>query len=419
VAAQTHVGARILSGRLHDSDTKFLEHAKRVANKRQKKKHRLEVLEKESLLQCNERWDLAKRQEDDTDEDDDEDPAQPIFGEPDDIDTDSIANDIAFMETHDLDEPRCSTKNFVQLAEMLLCFHAFYKRGRLWKTNDKDAPKQLDSALRRMMLQLTSTLNRGEGTMNWNIQKVHEILHLPMQMCEYGSASNYDAGIGESGLKHWAKRPARRALKGSIEVFTSSTACRVHEGLVIAKAANCLGLSSSNKRNVHNVSSLAFSSIHNWEGKAGNHVGKPKYIIKVDRYEDEMDPFFVAEWLTSEKSETLPDAILEIFFEEYFQNRSAQEIMPNILGYTEYALPSGDIIRSHPNYGGKGALYDWAIILDPSDRYDYLLGTRIPQLLDEDNTPCLSKVESNHPKHVPGRIIAYSVTLKQAMIWRL
>jgi hypothetical protein len=37
------------------------------------------------------------------------------------------------------------------------------------------------------MLQLTSTLNRGEGTMNWNIQKVHEILHLPMQMSEYGS----------------------------------------------------------------------------------------------------------------------------------------------------------------------------------------------------------------------------------------
>jgi hypothetical protein len=131
---------------------------------------------------------------------------------------------------------------------MLLCFHAFYKRGTLWKSNDKDAPKQLESALRRMMLQLTSTLNRGEGTMNWNIQKVHEILHLPMQMSEYGSPSNFDAGIGESGLKHWAKRPARRALKGCIEVFTSSTACRVHEGLVIAKAANCLGISSPKKK---------------------------------------------------------------------------------------------------------------------------------------------------------------------------
>jgi hypothetical protein len=141
---------------------------------------------------------------------------------------------------------------------MLLCFHAFYRRGNFWKINDKDAPKQLDSALRWMMLQLTSTFNQGDGTMNWNIQKVHEILHLPMQMAEYGSA-NYDAGIGESGLKHWAKRPATRALKGLIEVFTHSTASRVHEGLVISKAANCLGICSSKKRNVHNVSSYLYN----------------------------------------------------------------------------------------------------------------------------------------------------------------
>jgi hypothetical protein len=153
MAAQTHMGARILSGRLHDSDTKFLDHAKSVANKRRKKKHRLEVLEKENVLQCNERWDLQNQPEDDTsDDEDEEDSSMPLFGHPDDIDTDSMVNDFIFMETHNLDEPRCSTKNFVQLAEMLLCFHAFYKRGNFWKINDKDAPKQLDSALRRMML---------------------------------------------------------------------------------------------------------------------------------------------------------------------------------------------------------------------------------------------------------------------------
>jgi hypothetical protein len=408
MAAQTHIGARILSGRLHDSDSKFLDHVKSVAKKRQKKKNRLQVLEKENLLECNERWDLVNRQEvDNNDDDDGEDSAEPLFGDPDDMDADSLANDIAFMETHDLDEPRCSTKNFVQLAEMLLCFHAFYKRGLLWKSNDKDAPKQLESALRRMMLQLTSTLNRGEGTMNWNAQKIHEILHLPMQMSEYGSPSNFNAGIGESGLKHWAKRPARRALKGSIEVFTSSTACRVHEGLVIAKAANCLGVSSTQKRKVHNVSSIAFSTNPNsHESQTGKFIGQPKYTIKVNHDEDKEDPYVSAEWLTSAESVILPDAILEIFFEEYFQNLSAQQTMPIILGYTEYKLHSGELIRAHPNYGGKGALYDWAIIVDPADRYDYLLGTRIPQLVDEDGSPCLSRLESIHPDHVPGRIIA-------------
>jgi hypothetical protein len=140
-----------------------------------KKPRRLEVLEKENLLKSNERWDLQNRQEDDSSDGEEEDSSRPIFGHPDDIDTDSLVNDFVFLETHDLDEPRCSTKNFVQLAGMLLCFHAFYKRGTFWKITEKDAPKQLDSALRHMMVQLTSTLNRGEGTMNWNIQKVHKI----------------------------------------------------------------------------------------------------------------------------------------------------------------------------------------------------------------------------------------------------
>jgi hypothetical protein len=130
-----------------------------------------------------------------------------------------LSDDYVLMEEHNLDKPRCLTSNFVQLAEMFLCFHAFYKSGHFWKSNDKDAPRRLDKALCRMMLQLTSTLNQGEGIMNWNLQKIHEILHLPIQMTEYGSLANYDAGVGESGLKHWAKRPACRALKGSIEVL--------------------------------------------------------------------------------------------------------------------------------------------------------------------------------------------------------
>jgi hypothetical protein len=84
MAAQTHMGARILSGRLHGSDTKFLDHAKSKANKCRKKKHHLEVLDKENLLQCNEQWDLQNQPEDDTsDDEDEEDLSRPLFGHPD------------------------------------------------------------------------------------------------------------------------------------------------------------------------------------------------------------------------------------------------------------------------------------------------------------------------------------------------
>jgi hypothetical protein len=311
------------------------------------------------------------------------------------------------MEEHNLDEPRCSTRNFVQLAEMLLCFHAFYKSGHFWKSDDKDAPKTLDKALRRMMLQLTTTLNRGEGTMNWNLQKIHEILHLPMQMTEYGSPANYDAGVGESGLKHWAKRPARRALKGSIDVFTASTASRVHEGLVIAKAANCLGITSLPKRNVHNLSSRVFSNGSASSSNVGSLVGKAKYMIKVEGVDEESYPLVVTEWLSSADSVTLPQGIIDIFFEEFFQDSTEEgDNSPIIRGYTEYRIPSGELVRAHPNYGGKGPLYDWAVIIEPAQRYDFLLGKTVPQLVDEDNEPLMSKIEKLYPNHVPARIIA-------------
>jgi hypothetical protein len=101
---------------------------KSVANKRKKRKTVCKFKKKNTYLSANERWDLVNMQEDDTnDDEEDKDSAKPLFGDPDDIDTDSLANNIAFMETHDLDKPRCLIKNFVQLAEMLLCFHAFYK----------------------------------------------------------------------------------------------------------------------------------------------------------------------------------------------------------------------------------------------------------------------------------------------------
>jgi hypothetical protein len=240
-----------------------------------------------------------------------------------------------------------------------------------------------------------------------------------MQMAEYGSPVNYDAGIGESGLKHWAKRPSTRALKGSIEIFTSSTACQVHEGLVISKAANCLGLSLPKKRNVHSISSLSFRNCKIAAGNIGNLIGKPKYTIQVESVDEESDTSVTAEWLTSADSATLPSAIVDLFSLKYFQNLDAQQPMPIIKGYTEYMLPSGEIVRAHPNYGGNGALYNWAIIVDPANRYDYLHGTVIPELVNEHNEPLLSRVEKIHQIMFPRESLLCLANQTQETIWRL
>jgi hypothetical protein len=114
---------------------------------------------------------------------------------------------------------QCTINNFIEMCESLLCFHAFYKQKKYWKVGDQRAPKDFDNAIRAMMGQVISTMDRGDKTSNWNIQKFHEILHLPRQVVVYGNIINTDSGFGERGLKYWAKRPGCRALKGRMSMY--------------------------------------------------------------------------------------------------------------------------------------------------------------------------------------------------------
>jgi hypothetical protein len=57
---------------------------------------------------------------------------------------------------------RCTLENIVQLFEMILCFHAFYKSSRYWTIGDKSAYKRFNQGVRTLMKQLVSMLHRGE-----------------------------------------------------------------------------------------------------------------------------------------------------------------------------------------------------------------------------------------------------------------
>ena len=72
----------------------------------------------------------------------------------------------------------CSSKEFIQLTEQLLTFHAYYSQtDTFWEEGDVQGEKMLDDAMRVMLKQLTSTLIReGNG---WNTAKTHSgFLHV-------------------------------------------------------------------------------------------------------------------------------------------------------------------------------------------------------------------------------------------------
>ena len=139
----------------------------------------------------------------------------------------------------------CSANDFTQLAEALLCFHAWYKLGIVRRTESGKADKDMIHASVQKMLAMVryyTPRKRGNG---WKIQKFHDILHLAADIERFGCPSNYDAGPQESGLKKWAKIPAQTSQKRGHDVFLRQVAARVYERQCITKALRAHGIEGS------------------------------------------------------------------------------------------------------------------------------------------------------------------------------
>jgi hypothetical protein len=297
-------------------------------------------------------------------------------------------------------------ENIIQLLEMMLCFHAFYKNSDYWKIGDKKAYKDFDKGVRTMMSQLVGTLHRGQNTNNWNTQKTHDVLHFADQICEHGHLMNADTGVGERGLKYWAKKPARRALKGSIDVFTESTARQVIDTMILRKATEIMGIDSTCFTSTISHARSASKEIapcRNYDAvlsQSGQLVGDAKFKIVsrcIDGHVQATYKWFGG--LAKRNHTGVPRKVLDLFLQEYIEGEENEEIIAAqdvcILGYTEYQLPDGCLVRAHPNYRSEGPFYDWCIVRDPNDGHD--IGTQHKTKLAycEELSTSLSRVQKN------------------------
>lgn len=353
---------------------------------------------------------------------------------------------------------RCTVDKFIQMCEMLLCFHAFYKQDKYWKVGSIEHLEKFDHALRTMMEQVVTTMDRGNKTNNWNIQKFHEVLHLPTQVTEYGNVCNTDASFGERGLKFWAKRPGRIALKGNAEVFSASTINRVKEHVCLRKAAHVVSakeetsqwqlplsydtpdnakeyaesdssLSDSESDNESNYQSGSESELES-ELTIGNFVTRPKFVIRLS-YKEENNSWSVTsetmKYVTTKRVLQLPEDTIDLYALEYYTPGQVNQPLTDkeieflsereIYVYTEARLSSGEIVRAHPNYGGAGPMYDCAII--PG-----VLMDNISSFNDLNSTKDTNEsfIGEKWPFHVPCRLISFFMDpidgVKKALVHR-
>jgi hypothetical protein len=94
---------------------------------------------------------------------------------------------------------------FVYLVETLLSFQTFLKYGCNLLLSRPTASLEYDKALELFLRLLVTTVDRGEDTNQWYLQKTLELMHFKMDILFLGPASGFSTETGEQGLKATVK----------------------------------------------------------------------------------------------------------------------------------------------------------------------------------------------------------------------
>ena len=252
----------------------------------------------------------------------------------------------------------CTYRNFVQVVEMLLSFHAWYKSKKAINWTESSYELILHS-IKEMLFLVKTTLPRKDGY-GWKIQKFHELLHVPIDVMNFGSPKNFDTGIMENRLIHVGKINALSTQKRGPKIFTRQLGLRIHEKQCFDKAWRC------NKHLLFNDDDKSDSTLNN---STSSNVSSISFLDNI--------PISLESKYSLRK---VPDCTIQKFGNNYCQtkwrnkninfNESVENFLCKLLiaesNQTIYQIytcikVNGLIYRANPSFRGI-AWYDWAVI---------------------------------------------------------
>jgi hypothetical protein len=268
--------------------------------------------------------------------------------EPCDSDDESMASSYASVRTLDENSETCCHESFVQVMECLLSFWSWYKSKESIPWNATSKSKLLFS-IRKMIRLVRSVLPREEGH-KWKIQKLHELLHIPEDVDNFGSPKNFDCGILENRLIHVGKHNSKFTQKRGPAVFTEQLAQRIHEQQCINKANRCMGIDLEDDGDDSSVVSITSPD-------AASHVQKHKACYNIYLVGNNV----FCNWLTKTRT-IVPEVIMN-----FIGDLMKEHMIDDLEVFTEI-IHKQKTYRAHPNYRNGGPWYDWAMIkYAPSD----------------------------------------------------
>jgi len=128
----------------------------------------------------------------------------------------------------------CDPNSIIYMLSMMLCFHAWYHYGAPYNAKTDVDVMSMRISISEMLKHVKLAAPRTDKS-GWNIQKFHNILHIPRDIQMYGSPMNYDASTSKNNLKFFAKQPGEHTQKGT-KMHIAQTCIRLRETDLMMKA---------------------------------------------------------------------------------------------------------------------------------------------------------------------------------------
>ena len=256
-----------------------------------------------------------------------------------------------------LEDGATTWRKMLYVFQQILCYWAWLKQDTFWISDDLEACHTATDSIKTMMKQLQALWPRKVG-LEWNLTKLHEQFHVPMDIHRHGRHKNVHTGPPEHHhvtLKHAAKKT--QLNKQSLDFQTGE---RLIERLTIQFAYD---------RVSHHISNIPKNPTYPGECKnASKGIFKFTTIPTQGRFA--ADGHVI--WKKTEYTGLVPlmhDAILALLGSKLLLKYGLVHTDPNdvitttldIPFFTEYQR-NGIVYRAHPRYRGGHAYYDWVYI---------------------------------------------------------
>jgi len=246
----------------------------------------------------------------------------------------------------------CDPNSIIYMLSMMLCFHAWYHYGAPYNAKTDVDVMSMQNSISEMLKHVKLAAPRSDKS-GWNIQKFHDILHIPRDIRMYSSPMNYDASTSENNLKFFAKMPGEHTQKGT-KMHIAQTCIRLRETDLMMKAISAYKHSyPSHFPAIVTQSKTVNGPVPNdQDAIASVLVGGPHFTVTMSPV-DGQSQVKSHQGLKARTEREVHPVLIKYFVKLATATRTDFFGQNMFELYTEYKRDNR-IIRAHPNYNSFG-----------------------------------------------------------------